>query len=115
MASVNKSDTATEFWREIRSTYIRGKFTDADLVCSDGSLVPCHQLVLATISPLLRAAFSATPGEHLAVYLPDCDSNEATAFLGDFYSYMAQSLDELNLKKHRNIIDLLQVSFEIKL
>ena len=64
-----------------------GQKTECDvrLRCSDG-WVPCHQMVLASISPLLRSVLSADTGEDIVtIMMPDLTVLEVDTFLGHIY------------------------------
>ena len=60
LAKLSRKDQASSFWHEIGKIYKAGQFTDLSIICSDGSSnerwIPCHSLVLASLSPMLREA-----------------------------------------------------------
>merc|ERR1719500_2306285 len=66
-----------------------GQRTECDvwLRCSDGS-VPCHQVVLASLSPLLRSVLSLDTGERediVTIMMPDLTVREVDTFLAHIY------------------------------
>ena len=61
---------------------------DVSLVCRDGR-VPCHQVVLAALSPLLRSLLrSLDTGDiedRVTIVLPDLTVQEVDTFLANIY------------------------------
>ena len=45
-----------QFWRTVQDMFHAGTFTDTVIVCDSNHQTRCHGLVLAAMSPMLRAA-----------------------------------------------------------
>ena len=80
-----------DFWSEIRDFYLNGTFCDLELFPGDvSSGVKCHQIVLSSVSSVLRMTLRSTVTSNdvisrTAVMIPDFSFQEVKELVGSVY------------------------------
>ena len=91
MIEVNKSSSSP---KRLILGYLSDSLQDGDpvthydvtLQCGDGC-VPCHQLVMASLSPMLSSILSSdTWDETITIMLPDVSQGDVRRLLANLYS-----------------------------
>ncbi len=89
-----------EFWRTVNQFYLDGVHCDLSLRCSGQGRrqeeVRCHRIVLAALSPMVRAALTTATrssdgeeGQLIVVTLSDLSHADVKATMDEIYSFLA--------------------------
>ncbi len=110
-----------DFWRGVAGLYRVGLHCDLHLVCPGGEAVPCHRLVLAAASPMMRRALrmtTATEEERVAaVNVPDHQHLQVKRAVDALYTFLAREEDQekeqgvqaLGDEVHQEVLATLQI------
>lgn len=96
-----------DFWSGIRCFYQEGTFCDLEMVPKDSKVsLKCHQLVMASVSTVLRSTLTTTSHDVLndsviTVMMPDVSFDELQQMIDSIYDFLAgssviPSLTEIN-------------------
>ena len=92
MRLCSSRESRRDFWRSVQALYLSGAHCDLRLVCQGGACVPCHRLVLASVSGVvLRALLDSGEEDEAAasVQLPGIGLGSARAVVDGIYSFLA--------------------------
>ena len=127
------SNYSDQFFAELRSLFVKSKFTDVVLICAEspspssaddvvveergGSRyyanvsIPCHKLVLSAFSPYFQAMFSSNLIEARTnrVFLPNTDLKA----LNDVINYAYSGSIYLNVNNAQSVFQLASL-FQVK-
>ncbi len=99
-----------DFWRDIKQFRNEGRFSDLKIVCRTNSSredegakreveIPCHRLVMASLSPMLAAAMSDGGDDDAILYLFDHEPEVVNQAVDRLYDCLAGEADTEELTK----------------
>ncbi len=111
------------FWSCVDQFYQADRLCDLHLLCSDRTVVKCHRLVLAAVSPAIHRSLRSCPPVEAAaedaavIHLPDLSSGQVAAAVSAIYSSLANTKvkddddDEVmvDLSQHSAVLGVLGV------
>ncbi len=111
-------DDRLDLWRQLEQDYRDGRFCDLHLLCDGGQALPCHRLVLAAASPMMRRALLAsTPTEEEKITVAAVAGRElrqVKTALDAVYGFLSRSSNEVQVNDDDDgTLAALGVDFEV--
>ncbi len=108
-------DGSTALLKEMATMYRNGRHCDLELQCRDGVRLWCHKLIMAAVSPMIRAfSYSYLDSDQSVVMLPDLDSVAVTSFIDAVYCCMENGVvptEQERSPEFVGVMDALSMSF----